>query len=155
MGSRREGALEEALGTEVALTRIFLDANILFSASLDLASPMATLVLRSKEMELRCLCSPAILEEVVRNLKKKRPVGLKHLPKLLEAIEWVPSPAGQACPLPLPEKDRHVLLAAMAGNADVLLTGDTKDFGPFMNKPKQSAGVLIQTFAEFVARETR
>lgn len=137
------------------MTRIFLDANILFSASLSLTSPMASLVLQSKVMGLRCLCSPAVLEEVVRNLKKKRPAGLKHLPRLLEAIELVPSPTGQACPLPLPEKDRHVLLAAIAGKADVLITGDINDFGLYMNKPKQSAGVLIQTFAQFIAGETR
>lgn len=137
------------------MTRVFLDANILFSASLDLTSPMAAVVLHSKAMGLRCLCSPAVLEEVVRNLKQKRPAALKHLPRLLEAIELVPSPSGLACPVPLPEKDRHVLLAAITAKADVLLTGDLKDFGPYMNKPKQSAGVLIQTFAQFIAGETR
>ena len=67
----------------------------------------------------------------------------------------VPPPSGFACPVPLPEKDRHVLIAAITGKADVLLTGDLKDFGPHMNKPKLTSGVLIQTFAQFVAGETQ
>jgi hypothetical protein len=31
-----------------------------------------------------------------------------------------------------------------------LLTGDLKDFGPFMNEPGQTKGIVIQTVAEFL-----
>lgn len=41
--------------------------------------------------------------------------------------------------------------AAIRAQASHLLTGDIKDFGRFMNKPKKTAGILIQTIAEFLA----
>jgi hypothetical protein len=30
------------------------------------------------------------------------------------------------------------------------LTGDLRDFGPFMNNPGQTRGIVIQTVAEFL-----
>jgi len=31
-----------------------------------------------------------------------------------------------------------------------MLTGDLKDFGPFMNQPEETFGILVQTVAEFL-----
>jgi predicted nucleic acid-binding protein len=155
MGSGRERALEKAFRHQKPVTRVFLDANILFSAARFEGSRFTAFILRSESWDVRCLYSPLVLEETIRNLKKKHPGGLKDLGPLLAKMELVPQSAEGPCPIPLPAKDQHVLLAAIAGKADVLLTGDIKDFGPFMNKPKQSAGILIQTFAQFVAEELK
>jgi hypothetical protein len=32
----------------------------------------------------------------------------------------------------------------------VLITGDLRDFGPLMNDPERSGGLLIQTAADFL-----
>lgn len=55
-----------------------------------------------------------------------------------------------ACPASLAEKDRPIFRAAQACKADVLLTGDLRDFGPFMNQPQHTGGLLIQTVASFL-----
>jgi predicted nucleic acid-binding protein len=137
------------------VTRVFLDANILFSAARFEGSRFTAFILESRQLSLRCFYSAQVLEETVRNLKKKHPPGLKSLGALLACMEMVPALPARSCPIALPAKDQHVFLAALACKADVLITGDIKDFGPFMNKPKQSAGVLIQTFAQFIAGESR
>jgi predicted nucleic acid-binding protein len=54
------------------------------------------------------------------------------------------------CPVPLPEKDRPILEAAIQCQATHLLTGDIKDFGPFMNHANLTGGVVIQTVSEFL-----
>ena len=41
--------------------------------------------------------------------------------------------------------------AAIRSQATHLLTGDLKDFGALMNKPRQTAGIVIQTVAEFLS----
>jgi hypothetical protein len=53
-------------------------------------------------------------------------------------------------PVPLPEKDRPILEAAIHCKATHLLTGDVKDFGPFMNNPNITSGVIIQTVSQFL-----
>ena len=40
--------------------------------------------------------------------------------------------------------------AAVACDATHLLTVDLKDFGPFMNRPEETFGILVQTVAEFL-----
>jgi hypothetical protein len=55
-----------------------------------------------------------------------------------------------ACPASLAEKDRPIDRAPHACKADVLITGDLRDFGPFMNQPQRTGGLLIQTVASFL-----
>jgi len=52
--------------------------------------------------------------------------------------------------LELPEKDRPIFLAALAGRSSHLLTGDLRHFGRHMNRPQATAGVVIQTVAEYL-----
>jgi hypothetical protein len=68
----------------------------------------------------------------------------------LITFKKVPSGSGRMCPIPLPPKDRPILEAAIRCKATHLLTGDIKDFGPFMNNPDQATGVIIQTVSEFL-----
>lgn len=41
--------------------------------------------------------------------------------------------------------------AALGCRADVLLTGDLRDFGFLMSAPEKTSGLLIQTVAAFLA----
>jgi predicted nucleic acid-binding protein len=66
-------------------------------------------------------------------------------------VTKVPSGTGRMCLVLLPEKDRPILEAAIHCKATHLLTGDIKDFGPFMNNLNLTGGVVIQTVSEFLA----
>jgi hypothetical protein len=94
-------------------------------------------------------CSYAI-EEARRNISIKFPDCAKRFETLMSTVTKVPSRSGRMCPVPLPEKDRPILEAAIRYQATHLLTGDIKDFGPFMNHIKLTSVVVIQTFSEFL-----
>jgi hypothetical protein len=58
-------------------------------------------------------------------------------------------------PIQLPEEDQPIFLAARSANAAHLLTGDLKHFGPHMNQPEKSEGMMIKTVAEFLQATAR
>ena len=132
------------------MIRLFLDSNVLFTAAHN-PSGKAGLVI---ELGVRgsweiVSCSYAI-EEARRNLSIKFPECLKRFEALMATVIKAPSRSGRNCPVILPEKDRPILEAAIQCKACHLLTGDIKDFGPIMNKPSLTGGVVIQTVSEFL-----
>ena len=132
------------------MIRLFLDANVLFTAAHNPSGKAALIIdLRTQGHWEVVTCSYAI-EEARRNLSMKFPDHLERFETLISAITRVPSRSGQNCPTPLPEKDRPILEAAIHCEATHLLTGDIKDFGPFMNHAKPTSGVIIQTVSEFL-----
>lgn len=88
-------------------------------------------------------------EEARRNLEIEFPGSLPTLEAFRPAMKIISSGEGLNCPVSLPEKDRPILEAAIRCKATHLLTGDRKHFGPFMNTPKVTSGVIIQIVAEF------
>ena len=113
--------------------RLFLDANVLFSA---VHSPQG----RSRALfELagagRCalLSSPHAVEEASRNLALKSAGGNEELVVLLDRLELVPEPGPRvvswAAEQGLPPNDAPILAAAVAAEADALVTGDRTHFG--------------------------
>ena len=124
------------------MDRLFLDANVLFSAAYG-TPDFELLWKRAAKGDCLLLASPYVVEEARRNLKDTR-----KLEALLERVERVPDPfPTPECPVPLPSKDRPVLMAAIAAGATHLLTGDRKDFGPYFRK--RIAGTLILPPAEY------
>jgi predicted nucleic acid-binding protein len=111
--------------------RIFLDANILFSASLP-QSHLAEFL-----GELRChavlLTNPYAKAEAERNIAAKRPQRLAAHEKFAVSLEVIPLRLFDTG-VKLAEKDQPILCGAIAGGADYLLTGDKKDFGPLFGK---------------------
>lgn len=81
---------------------------------------------------------------------RKFPQSPDDLNSLLRGIRLVEHRPALRYPATLPEKDRPILQAAVAWGATHLLTGDLKDFGPFMNQPGETFGILVQTVAEFL-----
>lgn len=132
------------------MIRAFLDANVLFTAAHN-RSGKATLVI---ELGIRghwgLATSVYAFEEARRNLEIKFPGTLPTLEAFLPAMKIVSSGEGMNCPVSLPEKDRPILEAAIRCKATHLLTGDRKHFGPFMNRPEATSGVIIQSVAEFL-----
>ncbi len=98
------------------------------------------------------LSSAYALAEARRNVALKFPASLEQLESLATRLELAPQPASPGLPLALPAKDAPIWAAALAGRATHLLTGDLQDFGPHMNRPGATHGVVIQTVAQFLAR---
>ncbi len=117
--------------------RLFLDANVLFSAAY---RPDAGL-LQLWNLSHAVLCtSRYALEEARINLDKEdqrlRLVDLSTKLQLFEASQRTLSSA-----ISLPEKDMPIVLAALTARASHLPTGDIRHFGPYFGQ--SVAGVLI------------
>jgi predicted nucleic acid-binding protein len=115
--------------------RVFLDSNVILSGLIsDKGAPRIIL-------DLLCLNLPVLIGltgryniiEIKRNLKKKMPEILpiyeEYFPKLRFEIVPLPSPeeVGRFSGS-ISDKDVPVLVSAIRGKADFLVTGDKKDF---------------------------
>lgn len=132
------------------MIRLFLDSNVLFTAAHNPSGKAALIIDLGAQGYWEVVTSSYAAEEARRNISIKFPGYLKRFEALAANIIKVPSRAGQMCPVPLPEKDRSILEAAIQCKATHLLTGDIRDFGPFMNNASATGGVLIQTVSEFL-----
>ncbi|OYY93707.1 MAG: hypothetical protein B7Y41_10710 [Hydrogenophilales bacterium 28-61-23] len=131
--------------------RLFLDANILFTAAHN-AEGKASLVMELGQAGLWQLVSSAYaVEEARRNIARKYPDRLQRLQTLTQDLALAHADAEVRCPQPLPEKDCPIYRAAHACKADILLTGDIRDFGFLMYDRTKADGLLIQTVADFLA----
>jgi len=132
------------------LIRLFLDSNVLFTAAHNPSGKAALIIDLGGQGNWRVMSCSYAIEEARRNISIKFPDYLERFETLISAILRVPSRSGRNCPVPLSEKDRPILEAAIQCEATHLLTGDIKDFGPFMNHPTLTGGVLIQMVSEFL-----
>jgi predicted nucleic acid-binding protein len=106
------------------LDRVFLDANVLFSAAYRERSGLR----RLWELErVQLVTSGYAAAEAHRNLLEGEP--RMRLESLLAVME-LPLPTG----VDLPAKDRPILLAALHARATHLLTGDVAHFGSYFGK---------------------
>lgn len=114
--------------------RVFLDANILFSAAKSDGAVRALLRLLI-ERGHECVADAYVLAEARRNLETKGPEALGALDVLLERLTLAATlpPPGRAArdaeTAWLPDKDRPVLAAAIRLGCDALVTGDRTHFG--------------------------
>ena len=113
--------------------RLFLDANVLFTAAHNPRGKAALTVELGKLEHWALATSLYASEEARRNLDRKFPQSLDSLDSLLREIPLVPHRSDLHFPPALARKDRPIFQAAVAWDATHLLTGDLKDFGPFMN----------------------
>lgn len=134
------------------MIRIFLDANVLFTAAHNPRGKAAFVVELASLSAFKLFTSSYARVEAERNLAAKYPGCLTDLLHLLESVTVVPSIDTSAkCPDNLPAKDAPIFDAAVYCHATHLLTGDVKHFGPFMNRPDLCGGMIVQTVAEFLA----
>lgn len=133
--------------------RLFLDANVLFTAAHNPGGKAACLFEAASRPSppWQLLCSAYAIEEARRNLTTKSPQRMAAFEGLCAVLKMVPQPASALAPLALPDKDEPIWSAALAARATHLLTGDIKDFGPHMNGPASTAGVVIQTVGDYLA----
>lgn len=113
-------------------TRVFLDANVLFSASAKPDGVNASIPRLIAARGWVVVASGFVIDEARRNIEKKFPKAEAALNDLLAQIEVVPEASPQLlsrAALHLPAKDAPVLAAAMSSKAHILVTGDVKHFG--------------------------
>ncbi|MGO9640472.1 MAG: putative toxin-antitoxin system toxin component, PIN family [Candidatus Acidiferrales bacterium] len=119
------------------MDRLFLDANILFSAAY---RPNAGL-LQFWKLENVILCSShGALEEARFNLSEEsQRRRLERLAKSIQMFDAAPRelPSGVS----LPDKAVPILLAAMEARATHLITGDLRHFGPYFEQTIE--GILV------------
>lgn len=134
------------------MDRIFLDANVLFSAAYLENSGLGRLW-RLEDAEL--LSSAYAVEEARRNLALDRPPALARLERLTPKLALVNPPGNLKLParVRLDSKDRLILLTAIHGKADFLLTGDGRHFGHLYGKRVE--GVMVLRPAQYFERRAR
>ena len=128
------------------MDRLFLDANVLFSAAYRSDAGLLELW---KLREVVLCSSRYALEEARANLsnevQRTRLVRLEGKVRLFDAGERE-LPHGVA----LPEKDVPIPLTAIEANATHLLTGDIRHFGSFFGKRVE--GILVLPPGDYLRR---
>jgi len=129
--------------------RVFLDANVLFSAAFLPGSRLRELWSLSRA---ELVTSSFALEEARRNLLAYAPESIPALEQLARGLIMVPEAASLPPPadVNLPNKDQPILFAAIAAGCTHLLTGDTRHFGPLYGPAVQ--GVVVMTPAQYLRR---
>lgn len=120
--------------------RIFLDANILFSAAKSAGAVDALLRLLMKQKHKLCVDEYVVVEARRNLLAKADQDAIKRLDSYLTKIEVSPArlAAGNQAAAKdiawLPDKDQPVLTAAIHAGCGALVTGDTTHFGKGFGK---------------------
>jgi uncharacterized protein len=126
------------------MDRLFLDANVLFSAAYRANAGL----LQFWNLKNAVLCSSRYaLEEARINLATD--AQKRRLEKLASAIEFFDSiPRGLPRDVVLPDKDVPILLAAIAAHSTHLTTGDIRHFGRYFGKTIE--GMLVLSPADYL-----
>ena len=128
------------------MQRVFLDANVLFSAAY---REKAGLLRVWRLVGVTLITSAYAAQEAIANLSE--PAQQKRLAVLLQSVTILPHTAllpELPGSMSLPSKDRPIFQAAMSAGASVLLTGDVAHFGRFFGKT--IAGIRILSPADFL-----
>ena len=133
--------------------RVFLDANVVFSAA-NSGSNVALLVDRVIA-EHKAVTSDFALEEATRNVALKRPDWGAQLSSIAENLEIVATTLFDL-PVDLEEKDRPILCAAIRSGCDLLATGDRTHFGHLYHQTVEGVTVVsLKGLAERIISSTQ
>jgi len=130
------------------MLRVFLDANVLFSAS-NATSNIARLIARVTETGL-AVTSDFAAEEARRNVLLKRPAWAEALGTLMGRVQVVASVQFDL-PVELDEKDRPILCTAIRTGCHYLATGDRRHFGHLYDHTVEGVTIIpLVRLAEIV-----
>jgi predicted nucleic acid-binding protein len=133
--------------------RVFLDANVLFTAAYSPNGLSALLMEIGAAGGLTLLTSQLAVIEARRNLEMKRSKALPGLDRYLRVVKVVTEPApqdvGRLTPDTLSPNDRPILAAAIGAGAPHFVTGDRHDFGPWM-RSRGRLPLLVMTPRQFL-----
>jgi len=111
--------------------RVFLDANILFSAAKS-DGAVRRLLVRVQQVGHQCVVDAYVVEEARRNIVAKAPAASAFFGVMVAGFDHarlLPADPALDASLPLPPKDRPVLSAAIRHRCAALVTGDVSHFG--------------------------
>lgn len=123
--------------------RIFLDANILFSAAKS-DGAVRRLLMLLQQAGHQCVVDAYVVEEARRNVVAKAPAAAAFLAELvagMERVRLLSVDPGLDATLPLPPKDRPVLSAAIRHRCAILVTGDRSHFGALFGTSLQGVAI--------------
>lgn len=127
--------------------RVFLDANVLFSAAYREAGSVRAFFALASAGACSLVSSAHAVEEARRNISVKHPGRVVDLEALLEKVELCPEPGAAtiawASEAGLPPKDAPVLAAAVEAKCQILATGDRADFGKLFGLRLRGTLVLL------------
>jgi predicted nucleic acid-binding protein len=130
--------------------RVFLDANVLFSAAYRAQGVARALFHQAETGSCTLVCSPHAIEEARRNIAARYPDRLGDLTGLVARLETCPEPRPAAIAAAaaegLPPKDAPILAAALQAGCHVLVTGDRADFGRVFGR--RIGGTVVMLPAE-------
>jgi len=133
--------------------RIFLDANVLFSAGKS-DGAMRAFLEQLKASGHVLVADGYVVGEARRNLEVKFSTALRDFEDLMKRVEASIGTCGAHLSVgiapELPEKDRPVLAAAIHHQCHILLTGDRTHFGSLYGQTIE--GVEIHSPATFAAQ---
>ena len=122
------------------MDRVFLDANVLFSAAYRVDTPLRTLFTLP---HVRLVTSAYALEEAKRNLPSgPHTAELERLCHAVDVVSVLPPQGERAILAKLPENDRPILWAAISLRATHLLSGDFKAFGRFYGQTIEGVAIM-------------
>ena len=116
--------------------RIFLDANILFSAAYSDAA-IRRLIKDLEAASCSLVADRYVFEEALRNLTIQRSEAVPRLHELMSLLTIAPTRISSRKIPPdvhLPEKDIPVLASAIEAGCDILMTGDTRHFSALFGR---------------------
>ena len=130
------------------MDRVFLDANVLYSAAWRPTLTGLRLLWTLDGVTL--MSSSYAVDEAARNIRE--PFHRARLSQLVQAVTVVDEDNRKRLPasIQLPAKDRPILLAAISHRATHLLTGDRTHFGRYFDQIVE--GVLICLPATYIER---
>jgi len=131
--------------------RLFLDANVIFTAAHNPDGRSAALFKLAGAKRCCLYTSLHALEEARRNLRLKYPDAVAALDDLLESVSVTPEApvalVNWALEQGLPPKDAPVLAAAAGARTTILVTGDRTHFGPLYGRSLRGVEVLAPSDA--------
>ena len=127
--------------------RVFLDANVLFSAAYRDSGSVRVFFPLAQAGACKLVTSAYALDEARRNIRAKHPERLADLELLATKLAVCGEPttrtlAGIAT-LGLPMKDEPILAAAIDAKCHLLVTGDRTHFGKLFGKRIHGTVVVL------------
>ena len=139
--------------------KLFLDANVLFSAAYSPVGNARSLMAAASERGFTMLVTDHVLGEAIRNVTRKAAHALASLEALEGWVHVVPAASttteAAVRALGIVLKDAPVLAAAIDCQADVFVTGDARHFGHLYGQSIRGVRVLaLRAAYEMVAAQT-
>ena len=120
--------------------RVFLDANVLFSAA-DERSRTSEVLVELLRFDHEAVTSPYAWTEARRGVERKRPHLLNGFEELRDHVAIIDAPVA---PLDIEcaEKDKPILAGAIGARCTHLWTGDKAHFGQFYGRTIHGVKVI-------------